>query len=332
MSEIRLYKTYGLEKIESNRLPLTDLVAELNAEFRATYYHAQSAVIHSLRMGELLVEAKKRIPHGEWYSWLAENFEGTPRHAQNFMRLYRERDKLDAKRVAHFSLRGALKELQELNAPKDEPTVELDKPKAKWTGETKPITPKDKPYYKMTPGEREQFEAYKDSLPKPYRLEDYVEYDRELYGDSVEQAAAFWRERCIVRLIDVESALERHKECRPRYRKATPDVIKAERTWERKKRRLRKVWRYWNRQFIEAEKIARPVDLVVASPREAGYLLHWLTGDESIKSLQTLKDEGVLRIQGGIVDEDERREARAALRKARERAAKNRPAKPREWR
>jgi hypothetical protein len=61
----------------------------------------------------MLAEKKAALGHGEWLPWLRGNFEGSERHAQRFMRLYSERDKLLANttRVSDLSLSGAFKEI-----------------------------------------------------------------------------------------------------------------------------------------------------------------------------------------------------------------------------
>ena len=51
--------------------------------------------------------ATSYVPRGEWLPWLERNFAMTPRHAQNFMRLARNREQI---RNA-FPIRDALKML-----------------------------------------------------------------------------------------------------------------------------------------------------------------------------------------------------------------------------
>lgn len=70
--------------------PLT-LAQRINAEHRACTLAAGSAVRHAVRCGGLLREAKAEAGHGNWLTWLQENFEGSPRTAQLYMMLHRER-------------------------------------------------------------------------------------------------------------------------------------------------------------------------------------------------------------------------------------------------
>jgi hypothetical protein len=99
---------------QANAGTLENLVAEINSEHRACEAALRSGLAHALKAGELLIEAKTHTKHGEWGRWLAENFEGSVRTAQAYMRVARERPTLEgtnAQRVAHLSFRGALKEL-----------------------------------------------------------------------------------------------------------------------------------------------------------------------------------------------------------------------------
>lgn len=73
-----------------------------------------STVHHAIRAGELLLEAKGRVGHGEWLPWLAANFEAGERTARRYMTIASNRT-----RVADLpSVREALAELA---TPRDKP-------------------------------------------------------------------------------------------------------------------------------------------------------------------------------------------------------------------
>jgi len=96
---------------------LDKLASEINKEARLAEQHAMQAVNHALNAGRLLTEAKEQCPHGQWLPWMAENFEGSARTAQGYMRLFEHRDVLaNTQRVAHLSVRDALKMLAEPQA------------------------------------------------------------------------------------------------------------------------------------------------------------------------------------------------------------------------
>jgi hypothetical protein len=50
----------------------------------------QAGLAHYRRAGEMLIEAKNQVPHGEWLGWLDKNFHLGAMTAQVYMRLARE--------------------------------------------------------------------------------------------------------------------------------------------------------------------------------------------------------------------------------------------------
>jgi hypothetical protein len=105
---------------------LAELAEAINAEHRAFLGTVRKAVEQGIRVGELLDQAKEQCPHGTWLPWLEENFEGSVRTAQEYIRLYRYRDDIRAKTrdFAYLSISGALRDLA---SPRGEPaTFEVD--------------------------------------------------------------------------------------------------------------------------------------------------------------------------------------------------------------
>jgi Protein of unknown function (DUF3102) len=104
----------------SGELELTP-VEQINAEHHACEAAVRSALKHAVRCGALLEEQKAAVNHGDWQGWLQENFTGSVRTAQVYMRLSRNREAVEeaakAQTSAHLSIDGALKAL---SAPKDE--------------------------------------------------------------------------------------------------------------------------------------------------------------------------------------------------------------------
>ena len=65
-------KTGDIDSVAtSNRLP--EIAARIRSEHQATSAALSSAVIHAMAAGDLLIEAKAAIPHGQWLPWLADN-------------------------------------------------------------------------------------------------------------------------------------------------------------------------------------------------------------------------------------------------------------------
>jgi hypothetical protein len=94
---------------------LARLASEIRTEVEQADQAWQNAVGHAVRAGELLLEAKSQVKHGDWLPWLEANFSGSTRTAQGYMRLARRAE--DAQELAHLGVEGALKQLA---APKPE--------------------------------------------------------------------------------------------------------------------------------------------------------------------------------------------------------------------
>lgn len=97
--------------MSENTALATSLVEQLNAEHRACLAAANDALQHAMRCGDLLIEAKAGVPHGEWQRWLADNFDGSTRSAQVYMRLAGNREVLESKNAdsALLSIDGAMR-------------------------------------------------------------------------------------------------------------------------------------------------------------------------------------------------------------------------------
>lgn len=94
---------------------LPTIAAEIREEVDAAEASWRDAVGHAIRAGELLIEAKSHVAHGQWLPWLKANFPGSARSAQGYMQLADHAE--DARRFAHLGVGGALKELA---APNEE--------------------------------------------------------------------------------------------------------------------------------------------------------------------------------------------------------------------
>ena len=68
-------------------LSLPDLAETANREHALCVAAFGPAVEHAIRAGEVLSAAKAQLAHGEWLPWLAENFDGSERAAQVYMKV-----------------------------------------------------------------------------------------------------------------------------------------------------------------------------------------------------------------------------------------------------
>jgi hypothetical protein len=95
---------------------LVRLADDINRDHAAAMTAAQSAIEHARRAGDLLLQAKSTVGHGEWLPWLVAHCPAiSERTAQRYMRLADSWTTLEAKatRVSDLSLTGALQLLAE---------------------------------------------------------------------------------------------------------------------------------------------------------------------------------------------------------------------------
>ena len=93
-----------MEEKSVQQLPeeqITDLTAIpdeaeiIAADVRQIVFNTRAVAIgNSIEIGRRLCRAKELIPHGAWGAWLKERVEFSERQAQNFMKVYNERDSL----------------------------------------------------------------------------------------------------------------------------------------------------------------------------------------------------------------------------------------------
>jgi hypothetical protein len=94
--------------IGSNSLP--ELAARIRAEHEAAGTAMKRGVEHAIAAGDLLIEAKSKLKHGQWLPWLTENCMMSGRTAQLYIRTARARPQIEThiRNVADLSLRGAM--------------------------------------------------------------------------------------------------------------------------------------------------------------------------------------------------------------------------------
>lgn len=73
------------------------LAMKIRDEYRLAEMTAASSLNHLIEVGELLTQAKAKIEHGGWESWVSANLPFGIRQAQRYMRLYERRDELESK-------------------------------------------------------------------------------------------------------------------------------------------------------------------------------------------------------------------------------------------
>jgi hypothetical protein len=95
----------------NNGPALTGLADQINAAHDACQRHLKSGLKHAKHAGELLLQAKNKVPHGQWLSWLKRNCKFTQRTAQRYLLICKHWPELTAKatRASHLSFREAIK-------------------------------------------------------------------------------------------------------------------------------------------------------------------------------------------------------------------------------
>jgi Protein of unknown function (DUF3102) len=81
----------AITEIEASN-SLVDLAARIKAEHKATVDALRTAVIHAMAAGDLLLEARKQVPHGQWGQWFNDNCAMSSRSGQLYMQLAKHRN------------------------------------------------------------------------------------------------------------------------------------------------------------------------------------------------------------------------------------------------
>jgi hypothetical protein len=105
--------------VRSAEAPLDALAERINAAHEAAADSISRGLVQAKYSGELLLQARARLPHGAWLPWLRDKTSVNERLAQRYMKIAREWDSLTGKSdtVSHLTFKGAL----EVLAEKDEP-------------------------------------------------------------------------------------------------------------------------------------------------------------------------------------------------------------------
>jgi hypothetical protein len=131
---------------------LTDLAARIKAEHEAIKVSLRESVQHAFAAGELLIEAKKQLKHGQWLPWLRDRCTISERTAQLYMRCAKSRAEIEksAMGVADLTLTEAaamlmmssnvkklfeyIKKVEHLSDPEEIMQVALDSGVATFAG------------------------------------------------------------------------------------------------------------------------------------------------------------------------------------------------------
>jgi hypothetical protein len=102
-----------------------DLRERLKTEHAAIVDSLKNSLSHAMAAGDMLLEARARLKHGQWLPWI-ESCDLSERTAQRYMRLARNRAVIEAKSdtVSDLGIKGALAMLA-VSRESEDPTVLL---------------------------------------------------------------------------------------------------------------------------------------------------------------------------------------------------------------
>ena len=86
---------------------IAHIATEINEAHALAMEHAGAAVANGIRVGQLLLEAKTKVPHGQWLPWLRANVTFSDRTAQSYMRIAHKSPPEIRNGAADLSLRKA---------------------------------------------------------------------------------------------------------------------------------------------------------------------------------------------------------------------------------
>lgn len=87
---------------------LNILAEQIKQEHQACFGAMRQGVEHALNVGELLLQARSFVFHGEWEKWVINNCYFTPRMARNYMKVARYRRQLKTETISEIDKAGAL--------------------------------------------------------------------------------------------------------------------------------------------------------------------------------------------------------------------------------
>lgn len=146
-------------------LRLASLASEINAEHEAAERAINDSLQHAKKCGELLIEAKKQIVYGKFGAWVEENFHGSHRLANGYMRIARRWAEIaeDSQTSANLSIDGALALLTTPRAANDSDPITDPEGSAP---EVEVEAPKPAPRPTLTPDQKRAAEAVRRSVQR----------------------------------------------------------------------------------------------------------------------------------------------------------------------
>jgi Protein of unknown function (DUF3102)/DNA N-6-adenine-methyltransferase (Dam) len=84
-------------------LPPPSAISEINSLHQEILGAARTSLESAIRVGELLVQQKATLKHGDWLPWLEANIQFSRYTAANYMRVYDRREELKCVTITHLT-------------------------------------------------------------------------------------------------------------------------------------------------------------------------------------------------------------------------------------
>lgn len=86
MTPVQMHKPHLSRELATTTPQTLEQYADaINREYDLAERSVRTAVEHAMACGQLLLDAKLKVEHGQWIPWLEKHFHGSVRTAQNYM-------------------------------------------------------------------------------------------------------------------------------------------------------------------------------------------------------------------------------------------------------
>ena len=100
-------------KNELAKSELTAISTQINSAHRECLSAMRSSIDHAIKAGDLLVQAKALVNHGDWLNWVSDNCSFSERTARAYMRVAKNKTAI----TADMTMIGALNMLSTPKTP-----------------------------------------------------------------------------------------------------------------------------------------------------------------------------------------------------------------------
>ena len=123
-----------MNPLVTQQITVADLAARIRAEHEAVVSAMTRGIEHAMACGDLLIEAKAQLKHGEWLPWLRDECPISEQMAQRYMRLAKHRAEIEAANpswMTDLTLTDALQLIAQQTEAKEPPVPETEPPAPK---------------------------------------------------------------------------------------------------------------------------------------------------------------------------------------------------------